>query len=118
MKTKHFLTSAAVAAVLAMSPVANAQVLGGGFGGNLGGSITGGLGNICCPPVPPSGVTLEDYVGWGSADCGEGLNPAPATSNTLALFRAHAGCQDADNNGLDFSTGAPSPRNSSGWRRP
>ena len=46
MKYRNFLTSAAVAAVLAASGVANAQLLGGGATGGLGGSITGGLGNI------------------------------------------------------------------------
>ncbi len=46
MKYHKFLTSAAVAAVLATSGTANAQLLGGGATGGLGGSITGGLGNI------------------------------------------------------------------------
>ena len=46
MKYRKFLTSAAVAAVLATSGTANAQILGGGATGGLGGSITGGLGNI------------------------------------------------------------------------
>ena len=46
MKYRKFLTSAAVAAVLATSGTANAQVLGGGATGGLGGSVTGGLGNI------------------------------------------------------------------------
>ena len=46
MKYRNFLTSAAVAAVLATSGIANAQILGGGATGGLGGSVTGGLGNI------------------------------------------------------------------------
>ena len=46
MKYRKFLTSAAVAAVLATSGIANAQLLGGGATGGLGGSLTGGLGNI------------------------------------------------------------------------
>ena len=46
MKYRKFLTSAAVAAVLATSGIANAQLLGGGATGGLGGSVTGGLGNI------------------------------------------------------------------------
>ena len=46
MKLRNFLTGAAVAAVLAASGSANAQLLGGGATGGLGGSVTGGLGNI------------------------------------------------------------------------
>ena len=46
MKIRTVLMSAAVAAVLAASGTANAQLLGGGANGGLGGSITGGLGNV------------------------------------------------------------------------
>ena len=50
MKYRNFLASAAVAAVLASSGVASAQVLGGNVTGGLGGSVTGnlggGLGNV------------------------------------------------------------------------
>ena len=46
MKIRTVLMSAAVAAVLAASGTANAQLLGGGASGGLGGSITGGLGNV------------------------------------------------------------------------
>ncbi|RPI72524.1 MAG: lamin tail domain-containing protein, partial [Desulfobacteraceae bacterium] len=49
-------------------------------------------------PCQPSQLTqLVDLVGWGNANFYEG-GPAPATSNTLALFRNNNGCQDSDNN--------------------
>ena len=64
----------------------------------------------------PSGA-IEDYVGYGgpgvnSANCFEGAAPAPILSNTTAAIRAANGCTDTDNNGADFSSAAPNPRNS------
>jgi uncharacterized protein len=64
----------------------------------------------------PSGA-IEDYVGYGgpatgSANCFEGSAAAPQLSNTTAAIRASSGCTDTDNNGADFSSGAPTPRNS------
>jgi hypothetical protein len=61
---------------------------------------------------PPS--TYLDLVGWGSgATWFEGTGPAPATSNTAAIFRASNGCTDTNNNATDFATPTtPSPRNS------
>ena len=44
MKTKQFMTGAAVAAVLALASPVYAAHLGGGVGGNFGGSMGGGLG--------------------------------------------------------------------------
>ena len=62
----------------------------------------------------PSGANIIDLVGYGStANCSEGSNPTPTLGNTLAAIRTHGGCKDTDNNGLDFKTGPPSPRNSS-----
>src|SRR6188474_1423155 len=46
MNIRNVLTSAAVAAILATSGTANAQLLGGGAQGGLGGSLTGGAGNL------------------------------------------------------------------------
>ena len=46
MNIRNIMTGAAVAAVLAVSGAAEAQLLGGGANGSLGGSITGGLGNL------------------------------------------------------------------------
>lgn len=53
-----------------------------------------------------------DMVGFGSANCFEGAAPTATLSNTTAALRASNGCTDTDGNNLDFSTGAPSPRNS------
>jgi DNA/RNA endonuclease G (NUC1) len=54
---------------------------------------------------------IVDLVGYGTANCREGAANAPAASNTTALFRAGAGATDTNQNGSDFSTAAPSPRN-------
>lgn len=53
-----------------------------------------------------------DFVGYGSANCAEGSTTAPGLSNTTAALRASGGCIDTNNNGADFATGAPTPRNS------
>lgn len=54
-----------------------------------------------------------DLVGYGTtANCSEGGAPTPAPSATLAIFRANNGCTDTDNNGADFASAAPAPRNS------
>ena len=52
-----------------------------------------------------------DLVGWGTANYFEG-SVGPATSTTLAIFRASGGCTDTDNNGSDFAAAAAAPRNS------
>jgi predicted extracellular nuclease len=54
-----------------------------------------------------------DMVGYGGASCFEGAGPTPATSNTTAALRKRSGCFDSNNNNIDFSISAPSPRNSS-----
>ena len=61
-----------------------------------------------CPPAS----AYVDLVGYGSADCNEGGVNAAATNNTTALARQNGGCTDTDNNGSDFLTSTPSPRNS------
>jgi uncharacterized protein len=59
----------------------------------------------------PSSNDIVDLVGFGSANYFEGAQAAPAPSNTLADLRASDGCTDTDDNGSDFATGAPNPRN-------
>jgi predicted extracellular nuclease len=59
----------------------------------------------------PAGITA-DLVGYGGANCAEGLAPASATSNTLAALRKRGGCFDSNHNRNDFSIGSPNPRNS------
>ena len=68
-------------------------------------SFDGLVGN--CPLGDPS---LLDFVGYGSPDCREGAAPAPAPSNTTSIFRLGGGSIDTNNNGSDFVTGSPTPR--------
>ena len=54
-----------------------------------------------------------DRVGYGfGANEFEGA-PTRDLSNTTAAVRARNGCQDTDDNSLDFAIGAPAPRNRS-----
>jgi DNA/RNA endonuclease G (NUC1) len=62
-----------------------------------------------CPIGNPN---LIDFVGYGGADCFEGLTAAPVLTNTTAALRARDGCKDTDYNGANFTNAAPSPRNS------
>jgi len=69
-------------------------------------SFTGLVGN--CPIFDPS---IKDFVGYGSADCGEGSTTTSTASNTTALFRKANGSLDTDNNANDFAAPAgPNPR--------
>jgi hypothetical protein len=70
-------------------------------------SSTAALSGTC-----PTSGTIVDLVGYGSANCFEGTGGTPTLSNTTAALRNDNGCADAGNNGTDFSTGAPNPRNS------
>jgi uncharacterized protein len=56
---------------------------------------------------------IVDLVGYGTANFKEGSASAPAASNTTALLRGNAGCTDTDQNGSDFASGTPAPRNGS-----
>ncbi len=60
----------------------------------------------------PSAAAVVDLVGYGTtANCFEG-SFAPAPSTTTADLRASGGCTDTDSNAVDFTAGAPNPRNS------
>ena len=59
----------------------------------------------------PTGSTIVDFVGYGSANAAEG-QPASALDNLTALIRQSNGCTDTSNNLNDFTTGTPNPRNS------
>jgi hypothetical protein len=76
-------------------------------------SVSLGCGDASNPCGLPQLDLILDLVGYGSADFFEGNGAAPFGTNTLALIRAGSGCIDTDNNGADFSTGTPNPRNSS-----
>ncbi len=59
----------------------------------------------------PTGSSIIDFVGYGTANASES-RPAPALTNTIAAIRQSSGCTDTDNNLSDFTTGPPSARNS------
>jgi DNA/RNA endonuclease G (NUC1) len=63
--------------------------------------------------VPCNNAALiADFVGFGSsATYFEGTGPTGTLSNTTAALRNGGGCADTDNNGTDFTVGAPNPRN-------
>ena len=67
-------------------------------------------GSTACSPAALA--TIVDLVGWDGANFYEGSAPAPATTNSTAVLRGSNGCTDTDNNGADFTAGAPTPRNS------
>ncbi|MEZ4732943.1 MAG: ExeM/NucH family extracellular endonuclease [Caldilineaceae bacterium] len=60
----------------------------------------------------PNDSTVIDTVGFGTtSNCFEGSEPTPAPSNSNAVLRLNNGCIETDNNATDFTTGAPTPRN-------
>lgn len=59
----------------------------------------------------PSGPSVVDFIGYGTANASEG-SPVSALTNTTAAIRGSNGCTDTNNNRSDFSVGSPSPRNS------
>ena len=58
----------------------------------------------------PGDASIVDLVGYGTSNCSE-IAPLPALNNVTAALRNAQGCDDVGNNALDFSTGAPAPRN-------
>lgn len=61
----------------------------------------------------PTGGSLVDFVGYGTAtNCSEG-SPTATLSNSTAAIRKGGGCTDTDQNSADFTVTAPAPRNSS-----
>lgn len=63
----------------------------------------------------PTGASLVDLVGYGTANCveGSGAAPIPATiNNANGSIRAANGCTDSNNNATDFSYATATPRNS------
>ncbi|WP_194908598.1 lamin tail domain-containing protein [Catenulispora rubra] len=53
-------------------------------------------------------TSIKDLVGYGTAVVHEGSADAPAASNTTSVARDAAGT-DTDQNGADFTAGAPTP---------
>jgi len=58
----------------------------------------------------PTGTSIADLVGYGTANCSEGSS-APTLTNTTAGLRNNDGCVDTENNAADFTAGTPTPRN-------
>lgn len=73
----------------------------------LVGNSEGLSGGVC----PLGDADLVDFVGYGSASCGEGNTKTPVLSNTTAAIRKDGGRTDDDNNATDFTVAAPNPRN-------
>jgi predicted extracellular nuclease len=70
---------------------------------------------VPCTGTTCPGVDVVDFVGYGTAaNAFEGAGPAPGLSNTESASRKLGGATDTDNNNLDFTRGAPNPRNSEG----
>ncbi len=59
---------------------------------------------------PLASVHVRDFIGYGSADCGEGATTAPTLSNSTAGFRQGNGAVDTNVNHSDIVVGAPNPR--------
>ena len=105
-------SSGAVGAVLPTADTTNTGVNISGTQGkvalmNTSTAITAGTSS----PVGVSG--LVDFVGYGAANAYEGSGPVVALSNMTAALRLGSGATDTGDNAADFSTGTPSPRNSS-----
>ncbi len=58
----------------------------------------------------PTGANVVDLVGYGGANCAEGMS-VPASSNTTAVLRKGNGRTETDDNAADFIHTAPNPRN-------
>ncbi|HEX7314872.1 MAG TPA: Calx-beta domain-containing protein [Pyrinomonadaceae bacterium] len=63
-------------------------------------------------------AAVADFFSYGAATCVEGGTNFPAPSPATAALRNTDGCDDTDNNVADFSTAAPTPRNSAAPLRP
>ena len=67
--------------------------------------------NALSSATPESGYV--DAVGYGlSTNWSEGNHPTDSLSAKKAALRKNGGCIDTDNNGNDFESDTPSPRNS------
>jgi hypothetical protein len=60
----------------------------------------------------PSIAQAVDMVGYGSTLCAETIPTNDPLDGNKAAFRKNAGCDDSNNNFIDFISSAPAPRNS------
>lgn len=109
-------TQAAVGVALPTPDVTDASpiAMAAGAGKVALANVTASLGcnGGSTPCTPTQLANIVDLVGYGNANFFEGSSAAPTLTNTTAGFRAGSGCTDTDQNGADFTSGAPSPRNS------
>jgi hypothetical protein len=87
---------------------------------STGGQVVLLSNNTLIPSGPPCPIVsgVVDLVGYGDGiSCFE-VNPAPAPANTNADLRVGNGCQDTDNNGADFVSDTPNPRNTAAIATP
>jgi uncharacterized protein len=102
------------------------QLAGGGGGAALPAPNASGTANIdfasgklvlLSTTTPQSGACpssdVVDLVGYGAADCFEGMGPAPTGPAATADVRLLKGCADNNQNNADFAREAPTPRNGS-----
>lgn len=87
------------------------DAIGSIFMSATGGKVALVAGSVALVGDKPVSASIEDLIGFGSANFYEGTGPAPAPSNTAADLRSAGGCTDTDQNPSDFATGAPTPRN-------
>ncbi|MEP7042100.1 MAG: lamin tail domain-containing protein [Dokdonella sp.] len=67
---------------------------------------------------PSADASVVDFIGYGAAaSCAEGTHTGDL-SNTAAALRNTNGCTDTNDNSVDFSLGAPAPRNSASTANP
>ena len=59
---------------------------------------------------PLANAHVRDFIGYGSADCGEGATTAPGLTNASAALRQGNGSIDTNVNHDDFVAGTPNPR--------
>ncbi|GIJ51618.1 endonuclease [Virgisporangium aliadipatigenens] len=84
--------------------------------GSIAMSAASGKVALATSTTPVTGsASAKDFVGYGAANDFEGT-PAAGLSNTTAALRG--GGPDTDNNGADFTAGAPNPRSSGGGTDP
>ena len=66
----------------------------------------------------PTSTSVIDFLGYGTANCFEGSSASPPPTNTTAAVRGADGCAQSNDNGVDFATAAPNPRNSAAPAQP
>lgn len=76
--------------------------------GTTGLACNGSTGQPC---TPAQLAQIVDLVGYGNANFFEGSSAVATLGNATAGLRRNGGCTDTGNNGADFATGTPAPRN-------